>query len=99
MTVFAEKLKQRMISRGFQDKVKQLVNGTKLGNFPKLQGCLLQSYVVITGGFAAHSHSLATHFTDYLSTALQKDHEELESTWIVIWGGVYDCVVNIFNRG
>jgi len=106
VTVTADRLKQRMITRGFQEKVKQLVNGAKLENFPKIQGCLLQSYVMITGGCATHDHCLVTptlYFTDYLLTAWKKDREELESTCdkIVIFslcvygGGRGNCVVII----
>ena len=60
MTTDADRLKQRMITRAFLEKIKQMVNDTKLENFPKLQCCLLQSYVMITGGCGSGDYSLAT---------------------------------------
>ena len=45
----ADMAKKKLITTDHQEYLKTLIDSNKLENYPKLQSCLLQSYILITG--------------------------------------------------
>ena len=61
--IHADLAKKKLITPEHQEYLKMLIDNNKLEDYPKLQSCVLRSYILITGELCA---SLACYIVKYI---------------------------------